>query len=104
MVMKINSEDINVLLEEMHDVDISHLNKRATKLFYAIMQIADERDLLRTKYNKALELLLNYNMPCEIDGFNTKEENIEYCSRNCSVDDEVFIKCWDRFIEQELKK
>ena len=59
-------------------------------------------DLVR-KYNKALQLLSDYNLPCEIDGFNTKEENIDYCSQNCSVDESIFVKCWDRFIEQELK-
>lgn len=58
---------------------------------------------LKNKYNKALQLLTEYNLPCEIDSFNAKDENLEYCSKNCSVDEEIFIKCWDRFIEQELE-
>lgn len=54
------------------------------------------------KYDKALELLSEYNMPCEIDDFMNK--NVDYCSMNCSVDEEVFKKCWNRYIEQELEK
>lgn len=56
---------------------------------------------LEKKYNKALELLKDYNMPCDIDDFMNK--NVDYCSRNCSVDDEVFKECWNRYIEQELE-
>lgn len=51
----INSEDIDALLEEMHEVDVSHLGERATKLFYAIMQIADERDELRQENQQLKE-------------------------------------------------
>lgn len=60
-------------------------------------------DLVR-KYNKALQLLAKDSLPCEIDEFNTKEENIDYCSQNCSVDEATFVKCWDRYIEQESKE
>lgn len=63
-----------------------------------------ENQILTKKYNKALQLLTDYNLPCEIDEFNTKEENIDYCSRNCRVDEAIFIKCWDRYIEQILKE
>ena len=63
-----------------------------------------KRNNYKEKYNKALQLLTEYNLPCEIDNFNTKEENLDYCSRNCSVDEEIYIKCWDRFIEQSLKE
>ena len=60
-------------------------------------------DLVR-KYNKALQLLAKDSLPCDIDDFNTKKENIDYCFQNCSVDESVYLKCWDRFIEQELKE
>lgn len=63
-----------------------------------------ERNNYKEKYNKALQLLTEYNLPCEIDNFNTKEENLDYCSRNCSVDEKTYIKCWNRFIEQSLKE
>lgn len=69
-----------------------------------IDKLQQENQQLKEKYNKALEILTEYNLPCEIDKFNTKEENINYCSKNCSVDEEIFIKCWDRLIEQEIEK
>lgn len=69
-----------------------------------IYKIIEENQMLIKKYNKALQLLIDYNLPCEIDGFNAKEENIDYCFQNCSVDESVYLKCWDRFIEQELKE
>ena len=69
-----------------------------------IKQLEQESQKLKEKYNKALQLLTEYNLPCEIDNFNTKEENLDYCSRNCSVDEKTYIKCWDRFIEQSLKE
>lgn len=56
---------------------------------------------LQKKYNKALEILSEYCMPCEIEDF--ADRNTDYCSINCSVDNEVFKKCWNRFIEQKLK-
>lgn len=65
----------------------------------------DALDIFRKlfqKYDKALELLREYNMPCEIDDF--MNENVDYCSRHCSVDDGVFKSCWDLFIEQKLEK
>lgn len=69
-----------------------------------IYKIIEENQMLIKKYNKALQLLTDYNLPCDIDDFNTKEENIDYCFQNCSVDESVYLKCWDRFIEQELKE
>ncbi len=71
---------------------------------YHIQKLQEENQILIKKYNKALQLLIDYNLPCEIDDFNTKEENIDYCFQNCSVDESIFIKCWDRFIEQEIEK
>lgn len=56
---------------------------------------------LEEKYNKALELLVGYNMPCEIDGF--MDENTDYCEKHCSDDDEQYKKCWDMFIRWKLK-
>ena len=57
---------------------------------------------LEKKLDKAIEMLLEYHMPCEMNDFMNK--NIDYFSSNCSVDEEVFKKCWLRYIEQELDK
>ena len=57
---------------------------------------------LETKLNKAIELLIKENLPCDIENFNIR--NADYCSSNCSVDEEVFKKCWLKYIEQELEK
>lgn len=61
-----------------------------------------ENEELQKKLDKAIELLIEYNMPCEMNDFVNK--NVDYCSSNCSVDEEVFKKCWLRYIEQELEK
>lgn len=77
------------------------LNNEAQRYFDFGMDSFNEKTGIEAKYNKALELLKDYNMPCDIDEFNIK--NADYCSMNCSVDEEVYKKCWDRYIEQELK-
>ena len=56
---------------------------------------------LQEKYNKALEILVDFNMPCEIDDFNLLDT--DYCELNCSVDDEQYKKCWNKFIEWRLQ-
>lgn len=66
--------------------------------------LQQENQKLKAKYNKALEILVDYQLPCEIDNFNIKDENIDYCSRNCSVDEKIFIECWNRYIEQQMKE
>ena len=57
---------------------------------------------LQQKYDKALSLLVEYNIPCEIDDFMNK--NSDYCKLNCGVDNKVFKKCWDKFIEQKIEE
>lgn len=69
---------------------------------YHVNKLQQENKQLKDKYNKSLKLLAEYNLPCEIDSFNNKEENLNYCSENCSTDEIIFMKCWNRFIEQEL--
>ena len=59
-------------------------------------------DILEKKYNKALELLVEYGMPCELDNFNLLDT--DYCEINCSNDDEQFKKCWDEYIKLRLKE
>lgn len=57
---------------------------------------------LEQKYQKALEILTEFNLPCDFDGFVNK--NTDYCEINCGVDEEIFKKCWDRYIEQKIKE
>ena len=57
---------------------------------------------LEQKYDKTLEILANRWPPCEKDGF--MDKNTDYCSMNCGVDEEIFKKCWDKYIEQCLKE
>lgn len=64
--------------------------------------VSDYIKKLQKKLDKAIELLIEYNMPCEMNGFMNK--NVDYCSSNCGVDEEVFKKCWLKYIEQELKE
>lgn len=85
------------MLDELTKVRPEVLDENALKLFNEIMDLIDERDILREKYNKALDILLDFDMPCEIDDFNTTD--IEWCSKNCSNDEETFKKCWNRYIE-----
>lgn len=51
---------------------------------------------LQEKYDKSLELLADFNMPCEYD--EGKMPN-GYCEENCEVSDEIYKKCWNKYIE-----
>lgn len=81
---------------------IIKLDSDTQKYFNMYADESIKNRYLEEKYNKALELLSEYQMPCDIDEFNVK--NADYCSSNCSVDEEVYKKCWNRYIEQELDK
>lgn len=88
----------------MDNRKIEEIRENETKLIDEIKQLEKENQQLKEKYNKALELLASCKLPCDIDNFNTIEDHIEYCIKNCSVDEEIFIKCWDRFITQKIEK
>ena len=66
-----------------------------------INRLKNENQKLKKKLNKAIELLIKENLPCDIEEFNIR--NADYCSSNCSVDEEIFKKCWLKYIEQELE-
>lgn len=53
----VSEEEINEILNELHEVNIEHLENKAKKLFYAIMKIADERDELKQQINNAIEFI-----------------------------------------------
>lgn len=57
---------------------------------------------LTKKYNLSLSLLIEYDMPCEKDNFMNK--NSDYCEKICGCDNEIYKKCWDKFIEDKLSK
>lgn len=88
----------------MDNRKIEEIRENETKLIDEIKQLEKENQEYKEKYNKALELLASCKLPCDIDNFNTMEDHIEYCIKNCSVDEEIFIKCWDRFITQKIEK
>lgn len=71
--------------------DINYYKKQNSRL-------KRENQQLKEEYDKALELLCKYDTPCELDNF--MDRNTEYCSINCGVDEELFKKCWKRYIKQ----
>lgn len=54
-----SEEETNKVLEELHEVRLEKLNDKAKRLFEAIMTIANSRDEIKYKYEKALEDLVN---------------------------------------------
>ena len=63
--------------------------------------LCKRNEQLENKYNKALELLVEFSMPCERDDFNLVDT--DWCELNCSNDGETFPKCWNRWIEWRLE-
>lgn len=96
-----NSEDWLNALRDMVGKRVEQLDENTQKLFYAVMDIADQRDELKLKYNEVLKMLAEYCPPCELDGF--MDKNTDYCSLNCGVDEEIFKECWDRYITQRME-
>lgn len=45
-------KELQDILDELHQVDIEHLNEKALRLFKAIMKIADQRDLYKQKLDE----------------------------------------------------
>lgn len=52
-----NSEELIEALRSMENKRVEQLDENAQNVFYAIMKIADERDELKLKKNKAIETL-----------------------------------------------
>lgn len=81
---------------------IRELKERIKQLDDGFMACVEEKCEIAEEYDKALQILSDYYPPCEKDNF--MDENTEYCSINCGVDEEVFKECWRRYIKQELEK
>lgn len=47
-----SEEELQDILDELHEVDIEHLNEKALRLFKAIIKIADQRDLYKQKLDE----------------------------------------------------
>lgn len=77
-------------------------SKKVEELIKENETLKEENKILKEEYDKALEILVDFYPPCERDGF--MDKNVEYCSMNCGVDEEVFKECWKRYIKQELEK
>lgn len=97
-----NEEELIETLKEFEEKRVEQLPENAKNLFYAIMKICDERDFLKEKYDKALEMLAEFDLPCERDNFNIV--NADYCMRNCSNDEEQLKRCCDKYIEWKLEE
>lgn len=67
------------------------------KAIKEILRQSKEIERLNNKYNKALELLIDYNLPCEVDDF--MNVHSDYCETHCEVDEEQYKRCWNKFIE-----
>ena len=79
------------------DLDLARFIATRLNKFYDLEKIIKH---LNKKYSKALELLINYNIPCEVDDF--MNANSGYCETHCGIDEEQYKNCWDRFIEWKL--
>lgn len=92
----------NMLEDIVQNSEVSKEDKEFIDMTHRNTELLEENQSLKSKYNKALSKLVEYNPPCELDGF--MDKNIDYCSMNCGVDEEVFKECWNRYIEQQLKE
>ena len=68
------SEDVEKVLEVMHQVKPDELSKDAKKLFNAIMQIADERDELLQRNMELLTFIQNQGMATEYGKWKRKNK------------------------------
>lgn len=68
---------------------------------YKLLNSKDyEIERLNNKYNKTLELLIDYNLPCEVDDF--MYVHSDYCETHCGVDKEQYKRCWNKYIEWKI--
>ena len=101
-------ERIEKLYESGYVNEFNYLENQLQEARYLVTILhkqTEEKDKeierLNNKYNYALKLLADFNMPCECCDCKISDE---YCEENCSVDDECYKKCWNKYIELELKE
>lgn len=83
-------------LEEML-VNVMHIDHEKAQM---ISELEYKYEVMEREYEKAIEILIECNLPCEMNDFMNR--NVDYCSMNCGVDEEVFKKCWRKYIRQEI--
>lgn len=71
---------------------------------YEILSIATIEEIknLRKKYDKALEILLSYSVPCEKFYFVNKDIRFCHGLKKCETDDVTYKYCWDKYIEWSI--
>ena len=106
-----SEEELIETLRAFEKNRVEQLEEPAKNLFYAIMEIADERDRLNNIINTMLEFNL-FAEECPLNFGYTERCNEEkaqdvfyednYCEENCNDD---YKKCWLKYFKrlQELK-
>ena len=87
----------NINEDELLEI-IDFLQKDRKQWIEQFTKTHNESIDLARKYNKALQLLSDYNLPCEIDEFNAKEENIDYCSQYYIQGSDHYLIPKDEFV------
>lgn len=95
------NNEIKEILEALRD-SIDNTGTDKVNFINWVDKIENCITTLQKKYNKALELLVDFDLPCEYDEFNIIG-GIDYCEKYCCVDDEQFKECWNKFIEWKSK-
>lgn len=104
-----SNEEAQKVLNELQSVRPEMLNRKAKRLFEAIMKIADERDELReTVERQNLEIMAQrdaHDFDTEIanETINNQKELIEYLRRSCDRKESCWIEEQHENVELETK-
>lgn len=96
----ITNREMNYIRIERNDI-VFQQDKIYPDVIDAIEELQQENKHLKDKYDCVLKMLADHNPPCELDGF--MDKHTDYCSFNCGVDEEIFKKCWDLYIEDMIR-
>lgn len=106
---KMSNEEAQKVLNELQSVRPEMLNRKAKRLFEAIMKIADERDSLRKIVERQnLEIMAQkdaHDFDTEIanETINKQNELIEYLRRSCDRKESSWIEEQQENVELETK-
>mgnify|MGYP004587502969 FL=1 len=104
-----SNEEAQKVLNELQSVRPEMLNRKAKRLFEAIMKIADERDSLRKIVERQnLEIMAQkdaHDFDTEIanETINKQNELIEYLRRSCDRKESSWIEEQQENVELETK-
>ena len=96
------NNEIKEILKDDDELIVVYKDNSTRTFDTLTIDVIDYITNLQQKYEKALELLRDFDLPCETDNFNI--ECSDFCAINCGNDEEQFKKCWDKFIEWKLNK